>query len=172
MTVDNKRMRQARAGSFLPCLVVTVLFSLSLNVFAANTPLRADTQSFTVDIGLVAARELRKRPQFIDRDKEFQFHSEALYAPDMHHLTVALSDRKTGKNVRDATVIATVRHKKWRHGEKAERPLERMAIDDTISYGNFFRMAEPGTYEISLKIYRPQSNGPEEAKFSYDKPEE
>lgn len=175
MTTDNKRTgREALAGItklFRRLLIVSLVFSPAVvDVVAADRPFHANTNSFSVDIGIVAARDLRKRPDFIDRHKEF--HGEALYAPDMHHLTVAISDRKTGKNVPDATVIAAVRHKKWRHRERVERPLERMAINDTISYGNFFRMAEPGIYEISLKIYRPQGNGPEEANFSYEKPQE
>lgn len=138
--------------------------------WAADTRLHQETESFRVDIGVIPAQTLRQRPAFIDENKEL--HGDLLYRPDMHHLTASVLDARSGERVSDATVIANVRHQKWRHGLEVERPLGRMKTGGTITYGNFFRMADPGSYTITVKIYRPQGDRAEIARFSYTKPEE
>ncbi len=133
---------------------------------AAN--FEATTPSFRVHLGVVSAVSLRKAPELIDREK--RLHGNLIEQPDMQHVLVSIFSAKDGRRVEDATVIAAMRPEE--QAPATERPLERMRTADAIAYGNFFEMKRAGTYEITVKIYLPQGNRAETAKFDYTKPSE
>lgn len=78
------------------------------------------------------------------------------------HLVVALFDSTTGRRISDAEV--GVRIHELGLGDQSKK-LDPMRIADTVTYGQYFRMAGPGPYRVSLSIRRPGMATPIEAKF-------
>lgn len=73
---------------------------------------------------------------------------------DEYHLTVALSNMNTSKQIGDAVVEASV----FPVGLSGPwKTLQTMHINGTVSYGNYFRMdmASPDSYRILLRIRTP-----------------
>ena len=99
-------------------------------------------------------------------------HAEATMhggaAPGSYHLVVSLVDSRTGRPIADAKVSALVGSRFFSRGE--ERPLEPMRINNTVSYGNYFALSRPGTYQIHVFIQRPEVEHVETATFSYRQP--
>lgn len=74
---------------------------------------------------------------------------------DEYHLTVALSNMNTGKQIGDAVVEASV----FPVGLSGPwKTLQTMHINGTVSYGNYFRMdmASPDSYRILVRIQTPE----------------
>ena len=141
---------------------------LSGQALGRDAGLHQKTATFNVYLGVVPAKTLRDQPRLVDQHKTL--HGGLAREPDSQHLTASVRDIGTDKQVLDATVIAEVRHKRWTK-KSIERPLEKMWIGDTVTYGNFFAMPEHGDYEIRLKIYLPQGAHAEVANFTYRKPD-
>ena len=84
-----------------------------------------------------------------------------------HHVVVAVFDTKDGSRITNAEVTARV-------GEiglaQTQKKLERMAINETISYGNYFSMGSPGSYRIEIEILQRGSTGPVKTAFEYSHP--
>lgn len=146
-------MRKFPALISLPLWAGTLAVALSGQALGRDTGLHQRTATFDVYLGVVPAKALRDQPRLADEHKTL--HGGVAREPDSRHLTASVRDIRTDKQVLDATVIAEVRHKRWTH-KAIERPLEKMWIGDTVTYGNFFVMSEHGDYEIRLKIYLPQ----------------
>ncbi len=142
--------------------------ALSGQALGSDTGLHQKTATFNVYLGVVPAKTLKDQPRLADEHKTL--HGGLAREPDSRHLTASVRDIRTDKQVLDATVIAEVRHKHWTQ-KAIERPLEKMWIGDTITYGNFFVMSEHGEYEIRLKIYLPQGAHAEVASFTYREPD-
>jgi hypothetical protein len=158
------------APAFARVLLWTGLMAVALSgqALGRDSGLHQKTASFNVYLGVVPAKTLRDQPRLADEHKTM--HDGLAREPDSRHLTASVRDIRTDKQVLDATVIAEVRHKRWTH-KAIERPLEKMWIGDTVTYGNFFVMSEHGDYEIRLKIYLPQGVKAEIADFTYRKPD-
>lgn len=69
-----------------------------------------------------------------------------------YHVMVAIFDAATGERITDAKVEALV-ETPGLGGQK--RPLERMQIAGTLTYGNYFRMGGSGPFPIVLQVSRP-----------------
>lgn len=78
------------------------------------------------------------------------------------HLVVALFDSTTGRRISDAQIGARVHELGL--GEQSKQ-LDPMRIADTVTYGQYFRMAGPGPYRVSLSIRSPGVAAPVEVKF-------
>lgn len=98
---------------------------------------------------------------------EGKMHGGVPAAKRQHHVVIAIFDAKDGSRVTNADVTARV-------GEiglaQAEKKLERMAIDKTISYGNYFSMGSPGPYRVEVEIRRPGATVPVKTSFEYSHP--
>jgi hypothetical protein len=98
---------------------------------------------------------------------EGKMHGGLPSAKRQHHVVIAVFDTKDGSRVSNAEVTARV-------GEiglaSVQKKLERMTIDKTISYGNYFSMGSPGPYRIEVEIRRPGSNAPVKTNFEYSHP--
>lgn len=127
------------------------------------------TESYRAYLGVTPASRLREAPELIDMDK--RLHADLLRQRNMQHITIAVFDKRTNERVTDVTLIGRVRHARWRHPHWIERPLERMRVGGVTTFGNFFRMAEPGEYRIVARIYRTEADAPEIAEFTYELPE-
>ena len=68
---------------------------------------------------------------------------------DYYHLNVSLYDSATGVPITDATVSATVSDPVM--GGQSKN-LELMAIGDSISYGNYFRITGLNPHTITVQI--------------------
>jgi hypothetical protein len=79
-------------------------------------------------------------------------------------VTIALFDSKTGDRITDAAVMATVSEP----GLSTEaKPLEPMRIADAMSFGNYFKMAGKGPFEVMVRV-RPRTSAiPVEVKFQH-----
>lgn len=164
MVLGSKPTRHRRRRA--PALAAGVLALLVAGaVAAAGTALRQRTASYDVRLGVVSARDLRVQPKLLDAHKTL--HGGLEREPGTQHVTVAVYAAGSERRVLDATVIAEVRYKKWFGGERIEKPLERMEIDGTITYGNFFFMPAYGDYEITARVYATNAGGPEVARFAY-----
>ena len=84
-----------------------------------------------------------------------------------HHVVIAVFDTKDGSRITSAEVTARV-------GEiglaSVQKKLERMTIEKTISYGNYFSMGSPGPYRIEVEINRPGAARPVKTSFEYSHP--
>lgn len=98
---------------------------------------------------------------------EGKMHGGVPSARRQHHVVVAIFDTKDGSRVTNAEVTARV-------GEiglaSVRKKLERMTIDKTISYGNYFSMGSPGPYRIEIDILRSGSTVPVKTSFEYSHP--
>jgi hypothetical protein len=98
---------------------------------------------------------------------EGKMHGGVPSAKRQHHVVVAIFDTKDGSRITNAGVIARV-------GEiglaQIEKKLERMAIDKTISYGNYFSMGSSGQYRIEIEILRTGSTAPVKTSFEFSHP--
>ena len=80
------------------------------------------------------------------------------------HVVLAVFDNTTGKRIEDAEVTAEVTGLGLAPQIK---PLDPMAIADTVTYGNYFNMSGDGIYRIQVRVRRPGSPRAVEATFSY-----
>lgn len=80
-----------------------------------------------------------------------------------YHLIVALYD-PAGERISDAEVRATVRELGLAGTRKA---LERMVVNETLTFGNFFPMRSGGHYRVTLEIRLRGAERPLEAQFEY-----
>lgn len=88
--------------------------------------------------------------------------------PGAHHVMVALFDAKTGQRIQEATITARIVPLSGAPEEKALKP---MAINDSMSFGNFFRLDTDMPYVIHLRIRRADAVGKDvEAQFRYQHP--
>lgn len=99
---------------------------------------------------------------------EKPMHKKGWFSKGVHHLVVTLYDSKTSERVDDAQVTATVTPL----GLSAQsKDLERMKINDAVSYGNYFSMPSGQTpYSIVVSFRRPGIHIPIEAAFDYRHP--
>jgi hypothetical protein len=98
---------------------------------------------------------------------EGKMHGGVPSAKRQHHVVVAIFDTKNGSRVTNAEVTVRV-------GEiglaSVQRKLERMTIEKTISYGNYFSMGSPGPYRIEIEVLRPGASRPVKTSFEYSHP--
>ena len=85
---------------------------------------------------------------------------------DHYYVNVSLRDRTGKAPVTNAQVDARVEDPALRGESKA---LDIMAINKGISYGSFFRLPTKGRYLISVKIQRPDTPQPAEARFEFNR---
>lgn len=98
---------------------------------------------------------------------EGKMHGGVPSARRQHHVVIAVFDTKDGSRITNAEVTARV-------GEiglsSTQKKLERMVIDKTISYGNYYSMGSPGPYRIEIEIIQPGSSSPVKTSFEYSHP--
>jgi len=118
----------------------------------------------TVYLGVIPAEMIRSRP---GESTEAHMHGGVPPGPGVYHIMVALFDRATGQRITDAVVSAQVRSAR---GESLDTPLDSMTVANAVTYGNYFRMPDPGSYGITVFIGRPGSPGVMEAQFRHMRP--
>lgn len=138
----------------------------------AVTALAADTgQDQVVDgvavyIGLIPAEIVLGHPR---AHSEGIMHGGVVSGKNRYHLVVALFDNANGKRISGAGIQARVSELGLAGQEKK---LEPMVIADTVTYGNYFAMPNPGPYRIHLEIRHARLHdiATLEADFEYRRP--
>lgn len=138
------RIRRRFLALLLPLLV------------AVSAPATADTGSDSktvgnvkIYMGLLPADMIRGHPA---GHPEASMHGGAREGGDEYHVIIALFDAKTGSRIESADISARVSEVGL---AGAEKKLEPMQIAGTVTYGNFFRMAGNGPFEIAVTIRLP-----------------
>lgn len=80
-----------------------------------------------------------------------------------YHVNISLADVSTKVPITDAEVTAKVALPT----AADTRKLELVAANNTVSYGNFFRMDGGKTYALTVQIKRAGAKNPIEARFEY-----
>jgi cytochrome c5 len=117
----------------------------------------ADT---TLDFGVVPAKIMRAQP----KEYPASVYGALPPLPDHYYVTVAAFDARTGQRVTDAVVKARV---SGASGAGREQTLKPINVGNAVSYGGFFPMAGGGPYQVDVRVTRPGSPKPVDAKFQY-----
>ena len=113
-------------------------------------------------LGIVSAESIRA--QHPKPDAESLMHGGIPRGKDYYHVNISLFDSKTKTVITDAQVEARVVDP-LADGET--KKLELMAINNTISYGNYFRMPGKAPHTIIVQIRKPGTSRAIEAKFDF-----
>lgn len=125
---------------------------------SSNRRIVGDTEIF---LGVVSAETLRA--QHTKKDKESAMHGGIPRGKDLYHINVSLFDARTRQAVTGARVEVMVNDAVI--GEQRKH-MEAMSFNAFQSYGNYFRLPNPGTYTINVTVHRPGSK-PIDVKFDY-----
>jgi cytochrome c5 len=115
-----------------------------------------------IDLGIVSAESIRA--QHPKPDAESAMHGGIPSATGYYHLNISLSDAATNAEIKDAEVEVRVGNPVT--GSEAKK-LEPMAIRNTLTYGNYFRMSGKDPYTITVQVRRPGVSQAIEAKFDF-----
>lgn len=110
-------------------------------------------------LGIVSAETLRA--QHAGGDVESAMHRRIPRGRGYHHVNVSLFDADTRVEIKDAQVQARVSNPLT----GTTRKLEPMAVNNMVSYGNYFQMIGSDPYTVTVEIRRPGMPQPVEATF-------
>lgn len=112
-------------------------------------------------LGLTTAEALRAYPKDAP---ERAMHGGVPGGAGQYHVNVSLFDATTGAAIADAKVEVQVAEVGMTSESKA---LEPMLIGNARSYGNYFRMKPRTSYVITVRVRKPDSPLPVEARFEH-----
>ena len=115
-----------------------------------------------IDLGIVSAESLRA--QHPKPDAESAMHGGIPSGKGFYHVNISLRDAVTNAEIKDAEVEVRVANPVT--GNETKK-LEPMAIRDTLSYGNYFRMSGKDPYTITVQVRRSGASQDIEAKFDF-----
>lgn len=81
-----------------------------------------------------------------------------------YHVSISVHDGQTKAEIKDAQVEARVENPATGGSTKKLLP---MTTNNTVSYGNYFRMTGAEPYTITVHVLRPQAKRPVVATFPY-----
>jgi len=113
-------------------------------------------------LGIVAAESMRA--SYSKGTPESSMHGGIPSGKGYYHVNISLFDSKTRAAITDAQVEAGVREP-VSGGET--KKLELVRINNTQSYGNYFRMSSNNPYTITVLIRKPGSSRVIEARFDF-----
>jgi len=110
-------------------------------------------------LGVLSADDLRSRHGSAEADKKM--YGGIPSGSGYFLVNVTLRDSSTKAEIKDAQVEARVAN--LLNGETLK--LEAATINNTVSYGNYFKMPGKDPYTVTLKIRKPGAAAAVEAKF-------
>jgi cytochrome c5 len=113
-------------------------------------------------LGIVSAESLRA--EHLQEDAESLMHGGIPGGKGYYHVNISLFDSKTKAEITDAQVSVRITDPVM-GGET--KKLELMAVNNAISYGNYFRMPSKDPYTITVQIRKPGVSRTIEAKFDF-----
>lgn len=121
------------------------------------------TANYRVYLGIVPVELVKHQPQLLDEDKTL--HD---IRPDektgLSHVFAWIYRRPGNEPVRDAIVIAEVRH---RDTVEARKPMEKMRLSTGVAYGNFFKVHRQDEHAVAVQIRDSNREGYETAVFTH-----
>jgi hypothetical protein len=114
-------------------------------------------------VGVLPAETLRAT--HAKGDPEFLMHNGIPWRAGYYHVNVSLFDSNTKAPIDDAQVETRVEELGGMDAQS--KTMEKMAINHTVSYGNYFRMSGKGPFWISVTIRRPELPEAIETKFQH-----
>jgi cytochrome c5 len=115
-----------------------------------------------IDLGIVSAESIRA--QHPKPDAESSMHGGIPSGRGYYHVNISLRDAVTNAEIKDAEVEVGVANPVT--GSETKK-LEPMAIGNTLSYGNYFRMSGKDPYTITVQVRRQGASQDIEAKFAF-----
>ena len=134
----------------------------SVALTAGPDPSHKVIEGTEIYLGIVSAESIRA--QHPKADAESLMHGGIPRRKDYYHVNISLFDSKTKSVITDAQVEARVVDPVT-GGET--KKLELMVINNTISYGNYFRMPGNAPHTIIVQIRKPDTSRAIEAKFDF-----
>jgi len=113
-------------------------------------------------LGVVSAESIRK--QHPGSDPESAMHKGIPRGSGYYHLNISLYDAETRSVIKDAQV--EVRIADPIRGEQA-KVLEPMVFNNTVSYGNYFRLSGKDPYTIAVLIRKSGDSKAIQTKFEF-----
>jgi len=115
-------------------------------------------------LGIVSAETMRH--EYAKGRMESAMQGGIPTGRDYYHINVTLFDSKTNAQLRHAQVAARVAEV---GGTGELKTLEPTTINNTVSYGNYFKIIGRNPYWITVQIQRPGSPRKIKARFQYRK---
>lgn len=128
----------------------------------ASGPNHQVADGIEIFLGITSAASMRER--YAKSSSESKMHGGIPSGRGYYHLNISLFDAKTRAAITNAQVEASAREPV--SGGDA-KPLELVTLNNTKSYGNYFRMTGKYPYTITVKIRRTATSRPVEAKFEF-----
>lgn len=154
-------MKALNGRNLMMALLVWIM-GISFPSYADEAaPYQKVVSGITIYLGVVPAEVVQGYPK---QHPEGEMHGGVPTGRDRYHVTVALFDHATGQRITNADVSATVREIGL---GGATKKLGAMAINGTITYGNYFEMPSSGTYRIQIEIRRPGVASAIRTEFDY-----
>ncbi|MGE5168828.1 MAG: c-type cytochrome [Rudaea sp.] len=115
--------------------------------------------------GIVSANSLHRdqKPAGV----ESKMHGGIPSGSDYYHVAISLFDSTTHAPIVDAQVDARVSSAMG--GGTQRKPLELMVLNQTVSYGNYFRMPGKQPYTIDVLIRAAGAARPIETRFDFQR---
>jgi hypothetical protein len=115
-----------------------------------------------VYLGIVSAESMRA--QYSKGTPESSMHGGIPSGKGYYHVNVSLFDSKTRAAIADAQVEASAKEPVSGGQTKT---LELVTLNNTKSYGNYFRMTGNNPYTITVRVLRPGAPRAVEATFDF-----
>jgi len=87
-----------------------------------------------------------------------------------YYVLFALFDAESGRRIVNADATASVQALGGL--DYSSKKLTPIHIEKLVSYGNYFRMADPDLYHIKVQIRLPGRDGVIDGRFDYHRPED
>lgn len=133
----------------------------------ASAPMKQDPNRHLIDgmevlFGAVSAETLRK--QHPQADYEAAMHGGIPAGTSYYHLNISLFDVETRSVIRNAHVEVRVTDPVM--GDQV-KTLEPMVVNDTVSYGNYFRLPGSNPYSIAVLIRKAGEPNAVQTRFAF-----
>lgn len=142
-------------------LILAGVFVAGGWVDTAETP----SDRLTIDLGVLPAETIRE--QYGSDSEEARAYGGLADAGDAYLITVAVRDRQSGERIENAGVTASVGKPGM---TSASKELSPASFAGAVTYGNYFRMPNSGTYRIDVRVNRPGVEGTDLVRLEYRRP--
>jgi cytochrome c5 len=161
--LTDQEVRNAVVYMFYPVHITTSSkMAPPASPVSAQDANRKVVDGIEIYLGVVPAAATRmQQPR---GSKEAPMHGGVPKGKDYYHVNVSLFDSRTKVEITDADVEVTAEDPAM-GGET--KKLETMVINNTISYGNYFRMPGTNPYQIVVHVKRPGTSHLVTADFDF-----
>ena len=159
---SSRADRSRRRWAFAFCVLLAGSAAGIVAVAAAEADQSRIVDGLAVYLGVLPSELIAGH---LPGHPEEAMHGGVPAGRDSHHVLVAVFDAASGARLGDLDVEARISELGLAGTRKA---LEPMAIADTVTYGNYFKMPAGRQYRIAVDIHRPGASGPLRAEFSYE----